>query len=98
MVLFAMTVVDSWHTFSACTGTAKTQNKYCSLLVEELIDNTYNAATGPSQNILIQDLDHKIVVLNAETSMSQGGGNSHTTPTKKRRRVNSEVSMYLEQG
>ena len=64
-----MTVVDSWLTSSACTYATETQKEYCSLLAEELIDNTYNAPAGPRQNILTQDLDNKSVTLNAGTGM-----------------------------
>ena len=51
MLLFAMTVVDLWLTFSACTDATETQKEYYSFLVEELIDNTYNAAAGTKKPI-----------------------------------------------
>ena len=98
MSLFAMTVVDSWLTFSACTDATETQKEYYSLLAEELIDNTYDAAAGPRRNLLTQNLDNESATLNAETGMPRGGVNSHITPTKNRRRVNGEVSTYLKQG
>ena len=98
MTLFAMTVVDAWLAFSACTNAAETQKEFYTLLAEELIDNSYDTEGLAARRRRSIHGPGGSPTFAEGTGVPRGGVYSHITPTKKKRKVKGEVSKYLRQG
>ena len=94
-------VVDEWLDFNGCTLAEDNKKEFYTLLVEKLIDNSFD-----NPNMALQSWRNRgdrnvsaSPTLAADTGAPQGGVAAHITQTKQRRiRKDGTITKFLMQG